>query len=91
MRPAAQLQRTPMLLVHTMSTSPGSSSRLRHTGYGALTGAVLGGVLGLVHDRLDHTGEGFIWQFEVGAGAVAGATVGALVGLVLPTHRESTN
>jgi hypothetical protein len=64
--------------------------RAVHAGYGALIGAVVGGVLGLIADQQDHTGEGLIAPVMIGAGAVVGAIPGALVGLLLPVHREPT-
>ena len=63
------------------TTTPASAS-----GYavnGALIGAAVGGVAGLVADRADHSGEGLIAPVMIAAGALAGAAVGAVVGALL--------
>ena len=64
--------------------------RAVHAGYGALLGAVVGGVLGLIVFANDHSGEGFIAPVDIGGGAVVGALPGALLGLLVPVHRERT-
>lgn len=64
------------------------SDRGAHAGYGALVGAVIGGTVGLLMDRADHTGEGFTAPVMIGGGALLGAAVGALVGLVLPGYHD---
>jgi len=62
-----------------------ASSRAGHAAWGALTGAVVGGVLGFLIDQDDHTGEGLSAPVMVGGGALLGACIGMLVGALVPT------
>jgi hypothetical protein len=62
------------------------SSRAGHAAWGALAGAVVGGVLGFLIDQSDHTGEGLSAPVMVGGGALLGAGIGALAGALVPSR-----
>ena len=77
------------LIVPLAPARSAESHRGGHTFYGALVGALIGGTLGFLVDREDHTGEGFIAPVMIGGGAALGAVVGALVGLVMPAYHAT--
>jgi hypothetical protein len=77
------------LIVPIALVRSAESDRGAHAGYGALVGALIGGTLGFLVDREDHTGEGFIAPVMIGGGAALGAVVGALVGLVMPAYHAT--
>src|SRR5689334_20577219 len=78
------------LIVPVTLLRSAEGDRVAHAGYGALVGALIGGTLGFLVDREDHTGEGLIAPVMIAGGAVLGAVVGSLVGLVLPAHHAGT-